>query len=352
MQGSYEWEKTETMLYDTGKKADTVSKPFFSIIIPVYNEGERLLRTLHSVQNQTDTDIEILLIDDGSTYPETLRILEMGAENPQTRLIHKENGGVSSARNVGIKEAMGEYLIFLDGDDYLEPDACEQYRSKIITYSHKPDLLITNYIIDNESRGEKQKVCVISREQLFENNKELAVRSIYTGSMFNNRGCYHRKHILETHTLYNEDWVVFEDIDFVLRLMLAARTIAVTTYAAYHYCLFRKHRELSLKRFKSQVSASAYWINKLQTDPYEEETRMQLCKMLADQLCVYFLMTGNIPAVDRSDAYAICSEVKTFLRYGSDRSNRILRWIKQFGVKQVLMPLGIIYRFTHRKVVC
>lgn len=325
--------------------------PFFSIIVPIYNEGQRLIRAVKSAQKQTFTDIEILIIDDGSTNPETLDLLENVAKEERTRLIHKENGGVSSARNLGMQEAKGEYIIFLDGDDYLEPDTCACYRELIMTGAQKPELLITNYLMDDERLDTKQPICPISKDEVFADDRDQALRTTYAQGFFNNRGCYQSDLIRKSNVSFNEEWAVFEDIDFALRLVIAARVVAVTQLAKYHYCLFRKHPELSLKRFESQIRASEYWIRLLHKDSFEGETRNQLCRYLADLMAVYYLKMIDIPKGDRRRAFEICSETADYLKYGSAGSINLYRGLKCLG-NRTLIPLGYLYRFTHRKVVC
>lgn len=96
-----------------------------SIIVPVYNVEEYLALTLRSAMCQTFTDIEIICVNDGSTDG-SLSILEAAQKkDPRIKVYSKENGGLSSARNAGIKQASGKYLCFLDSDDLLEPQACE-----------------------------------------------------------------------------------------------------------------------------------------------------------------------------------------------------------------------------------
>ena len=95
-----------------------------SVIIPVYNPNISLLdRAVRSVQEQLYTDFELLLIDDCSTDQRVLAYLEKQSADDRIRVIHqKENGGVSEARNRGILEAVGEWIAFLDQDDYYCPD--------------------------------------------------------------------------------------------------------------------------------------------------------------------------------------------------------------------------------------
>lgn len=92
-----------------------------SIIIPIYNTGDRLVRCLDSVMAQTMTDFECLMVDDGSTDRSPAIIDEYAARDPRFMAVHKPNGGVSSARNEGLKRACGEWVAFLDSDDELKP---------------------------------------------------------------------------------------------------------------------------------------------------------------------------------------------------------------------------------------
>ena len=96
-----------------------------SIIVPVYNSGQALEHCIHSIQRQTYTDFELILVDDGSSDGSAELCDKLAAENANIQVIHKPNGGVSSARNAGIDAAKGEYITFCDSDDYLEPDYLE-----------------------------------------------------------------------------------------------------------------------------------------------------------------------------------------------------------------------------------
>lgn len=96
-----------------------------SVIVPAYNCVNSLAYCVHSVQQQTFSDWELILVDDGSTDGSNKLCDKFAAEDNRIRVIHKPNGGVSSARNTGIDAANGEYITFCDSDDYLEPDYLE-----------------------------------------------------------------------------------------------------------------------------------------------------------------------------------------------------------------------------------
>ena len=98
-------------------------KPTFTIIVPVYNVEHYLQRCIESVLTQSYRDFELILVDDGSKDNSGTICDEYAKKDNRVRVFHKENEGVSSARNVGLDEAEGEYITFVDSDDYLLPTA-------------------------------------------------------------------------------------------------------------------------------------------------------------------------------------------------------------------------------------
>ncbi len=99
--------------------------PLVSIIVPIYNVEEYLQRCLDSIINQTYKTIEIILVDDGSPDKCGEMCDEFAKQDSRIIVIHKENGGLSSARNAGLDIAKGDYVMFVDSDDYVEPQFCE-----------------------------------------------------------------------------------------------------------------------------------------------------------------------------------------------------------------------------------
>lgn len=96
-----------------------------SIIVPVYNIKNYLPRCIESLLAQSDPDFEVILVDDGSADGSGALCDAYAARDGRFRVVHKANGGLSSARNAGLDAARGEYILFLDGDDYLAPDAVQ-----------------------------------------------------------------------------------------------------------------------------------------------------------------------------------------------------------------------------------
>ena len=109
--------------------------PLFSVVVPAYNSAKFISKCVDSVLGQTYSDFELLLIDDGST-DETLSVCTSYAErDSRVRVLHKENGGHTSARNEGLTASLGKYLLFLDSDDWFSPDVLLRCRDEIVESS-------------------------------------------------------------------------------------------------------------------------------------------------------------------------------------------------------------------------
>lgn len=130
---------------------------FLSIIIPAYNSSFTLRRCLTSVLPQLDDNMEVLIIDDGSTDSTPSICDEYSSIDRRVRTFHKINGGVSSARNIGIENALGQWLIFVDSDDVLPNNALHLLNEEILKQNaNSPDLIVSNVMFID--KGEKSNI--------------------------------------------------------------------------------------------------------------------------------------------------------------------------------------------------
>ena len=133
-----------------------------TIIIPVYNVEKYLREAIDSAINQTYKNLEIILVDDGSTDKSGEICDEYIKLDNRIKVIHKKNGGLSDARNAGLDSCTGKYIMFLDSDDFLEPDAVENMYNEIV--EKDADYVIGNYINATEE-GEKWEKPVFDLEK-------------------------------------------------------------------------------------------------------------------------------------------------------------------------------------------
>ena len=144
--------------------------PRVSVIVPVYNVEKYLSKCIESILGQTFTDFELLLVDDGATDESGVICDRYAAIDSRIRVFHKQNGGVSTARNLGIQNALGDYIGFVDSDDYIDSNMYEVLFNLI--EEHQADISICGFKVIDEDIGkveriqESGRVEVLSREQL------------------------------------------------------------------------------------------------------------------------------------------------------------------------------------------
>ena len=125
--------------------------PAISVIIPVYNCEKYLTQCIESVLNQTFQDFELILVDDGSHDSSPDICDNFRQKDERIQVIHKPNGGVSSARNEGIKVARGEYITFVDSDDYIEEEMMEYLYGQ--AQEHLADIVVSGLLMEYWDNG-------------------------------------------------------------------------------------------------------------------------------------------------------------------------------------------------------
>ena len=143
-------------------------KDLISVVIPVYNTEKYLKECIDSVINQSYNNLEIILVDDGST-DNSLEICNKYADmDKRIKVIHKNNGGLSDARNVGIENANGKYITFVDSDDFIENDMYELLYNDVCENNAEIagcDYYLFNSLSTSKSDNITEKKCVLNPEQ-------------------------------------------------------------------------------------------------------------------------------------------------------------------------------------------
>ena len=145
-----------------------INNPKVSVIVPVYNVEKYLKRCLDSLINQTLKDIEIIVVNDGST-DNSLDILNKYAENDsRIKVIDKENSGVSDCRNIAMKQMKGKYIMFVDSDDWIDNNALEIMYTKI--EEEKSDVVMCTYMREFTNHS-KEKIFNLPEIELYEKDE-------------------------------------------------------------------------------------------------------------------------------------------------------------------------------------
>lgn len=203
-------------------------KDLVSIIIPVYNVEQYLEKSVMSVIQQTYPYFEVILVDDGSTDRSAALCHELASQHAQIRVVHKENGGLSSARNEGLKFATGEYIVFLDSDDYVDED----YVSYLYDLIQTHQVLLSGCDLYKVFDG---KITNVGNDEV----------SVMTGKEAIERMCYHD--LVDTSAnakMYHRSLIpylhfpegkLFEDIGTLYKVWLNCDKMAYGHKSKYYY---------------------------------------------------------------------------------------------------------------------
>lgn len=207
-----------------------------SIIVPIYNVEKYLRKCIDSIVGQDYENAEIILIDDCSSDC-SLEIAESYKDVQNLKIIKKEhNSGLSDTRNIGLKESTGEYILFLDSDDYLE-DNCLVKIEKIIKENNEPSIIYFGFYEEFEETDQKNRMYgfVSEKNKLYKSRdfmlSELKQRNLYAAACF---GIYKRELII-SNSIYFESGILHEDELWTPQVIMKADTIFTSDYIYYHY---------------------------------------------------------------------------------------------------------------------
>lgn len=280
-----------------------------SIIIPIYNVEKYLEKCLKSVIRQTYSNTEILLIDDGSTDLSAKISDEYQKRDDRIRVFHKKNGGVSSARNLGIEKAKGEWLTFVDPDDWLEENMIE--KSLQIAKKYKADIVQCNNYYNKEKEQTKRKPIkpdVLEREgekiellqlDILSLIYEETENKVSVGPIRGVCGKLYRKSLVEN-VKFKEQLYAFEDGNFNLITFEKAKKIVLFNQYLYHY---RRNQKSACNSYKStwleQIQeilkeVKNFIVNyKNENQKFEQMYNTFACELFSSCLTRYFFHDDN-----------------------------------------------------------
>ena len=212
-----------------------MNEPLISIIIPVYNAEAYIGRCIESILRQTHSKLELLLVDDGSADRSLEVCREYAAKDSRIQVLHKENGGVSSARNLGLQKSRGDYIGFVDSDDYVDETMYESLLRAAMQQDAK--IAMCEYY---RITGDKKEITCVHGDAEAVTNVQL-MRDIYTykcmGVLWNK--LFHRSVFYENDKLipFDESIHFCEDVLMLTIVTKNSDRIAHCSQALYHYII-------------------------------------------------------------------------------------------------------------------
>lgn len=267
-----------------------------SIIVPVYNVEQYLCKCIDSIITQTYKKIEIILIDDGSSDSSGIICDEYALKDSRIIVIHKENGGLSSARNAGLDVAIGDYVMFVDSDDFVEPDFCEvplkiakEKNVDIVSFGYCR-LYADGQIIETKTSNPRSLSKAEGINQLI--TKSDVIHN-YTWNKFYNKNLF--KEIRFPIGKYYEDQAT------TYLLFHKASSIYVIDNILYNYIYRSSSISADWNKPKSIIDRFSIWLERLDfiKEFYPDSTNIQINQLVNEAMKGFFRFVG-IPKYRKS----------------------------------------------------
>ena len=330
----------------------SVSEPFFSIIVPVYNAGGFLKQCLDSILAQSYSNLELILVDDGSDDGSGVICDEYSKRYNNITVIHKENGGQSLARNIGVDAARGHYFIFVDSDDYIAVNTLEMFQQKIDEFGQL-DVILSDRMFNVEPDGTEidiQRHLDISDFQGIDGHQAV----IRMGMEWSPCGkCYRTKF-----WRYNDfrfiEGIISEDFQLLDRVTLAADKVAMVP--AHYYYRWKIESSTMHRNYTKLVRDTIYvledWDKYLKEQKFEEELERVIRKRLAEMF--EHTVMGNVYYAEPSSMDELIDGISRnmhLLRYDkSSKGRAIYTVVKLIGTDRTCRLLNIVKSYRKRDI--
>lgn len=283
-----------------------------SVILPVYNKIQYLPTTLFSLLSQTFRDFELIAVDDGSTDGSGELLDEIAVSDARVKVIHKQNAGVSAARNTALDAALGEYIVFADGDDTVSPDWLEMLFSEI--ESTKADMVISGLTKIDESGNILGTVCpsdenIITSGELYDNLYKLQNNGLLgfcVGKLFR------RAMVCKSGIRFDESLKLAEDLDFFMRLYRYTDKIKLTRYCEYNYLQATENSAIYMNAYKiDYLSQIHIWLrikSLLEAQSaYNQQNQKFIEHRLLNYICCSLLYNSSSSQISVKKLRKLCS---------------------------------------------
>lgn len=286
---------------DNEVKLNTSDSPLISVIIPVYNVEKYLRECLDSVLAQTYSNYEVILVDDGSTDISGAICDEYADKHNNIRVIHKENGGLSEARNTGLDASNGDYIYFLDSDDWIEKETLQSLANRI-TETDSDVVFFDSKSFEDSGKGYQISQRYIRKFDYPTGNGLVVFEQLQTNKEFHSAVplLFFKKSFFEESGIRFYPGILYEDMLFTFEALVKAKRVSQCKEAFYH----RRYRHHSITQSKvsekNYLSAATVYIELV---AFSEQERILRNKCVQQYLarCAYRFIDiySQLSAVDK-----------------------------------------------------
>ncbi|WP_330112129.1 glycosyltransferase (plasmid) [Cetobacterium somerae] len=303
-----------------------------SIIIPVYNSEQFLEKCLNSVLNQTLKEIEVIVVNDGST-DSSYKIMKKIIDN-RLILINKKNEGVSSARNQALKLVKGKYVLCIDSDDWIDSRYLEDVYLK--AEEENLDVVVTNYYYDKQNKSHYMTDLEISEKEIISGEEYIKIFFEKSLKGFNWNKLIKSSLFINNKIYYSKEIKMMEDTLFLIKILKNSKKIGKLNKGYYHYLQHETNatRKINFKHLKSVENV--FKELRLEFEDQIELSQIIKEKEVSSLLGVFFNIRKEI-------------KIDYFYKYYIPKIKKIKSKIKEESLKKKIMIKSIQifpYKFT------
>ena len=307
--------------------------PKISVIVPVYGVEKYIVKCLNSIVNQTFKDIEIIVINDG-TKDNSIKLIEDNFNDKRIKIINKENQGAAIARNLGIEKAKGEYLFFVDSDDFIELETLEKMYDEVITKNC--DLVICDYYKYFEN-GEKTHIPIVP---FYNENDQKSVTIAMPGPVCK----LIKKDIFDNYKLKFLENKIFEDNAIMPFVCAIAKKISYIQKPYYFY-LQREGSYLNRKDYNKKWEDIFYSLD-FMFKLFEQNGIIDMFYAEVEYIYIeYLLHAANLRFIRYEEAYSNIIRVSKVIK------NKFPKWRNNKYYKKCNIKYKIICNLFYYKCI-
>ena len=301
-----------------------MKNPQISIIVPVYNVEKYISECIESLLNQDYSNIEIILVDDGSVDSSGEICEQYAKKYEDIKVIHQENSGLSAARNTGITQATGDYLLYVDSDDYIEKNSISKIVAEMNSSEKEVDVVFLEAIkvFPNGTKislGDGYCKAKINGKQKKEVIKHLAELPKFPASACTKMV---RRDVILDNNLYFEKGLLSEDIDWTLSVIKYAE---VFVYCDFPYYYYRQSRNDSITNSLSIKNAQdiLYIIKKWSNKDTHNDFQVEFNSFMAYEYMIAIYVYSTLSNEDKKKIKNTFRENKWVMKYATQRKSKL-----------------------------
>ena len=318
-----------------------------SFIVPVYNVEKYLRECVSSLRNQTFRDLEIILVDDGSPDHCPEMCDELAVEDSRIKVVHKKNDGLSSARNAGLEVASGDYVAFVDSDDFWRSETDLESIMKVVNTHPECDFINFNCSYYYPESGEYRNWRMFDACIGHPVDKDLAMFTLVSSGVVPMSACLKMisRKVLAYKNIMFDEGLHCEDIPWFINLMdMTNRCMFVNQYI-YAY---RQNVTGSItttfgeKSFNDLLYIISREVDKLASRSFSEQARKAILSFLGYEFCILLASLKNLPSHQQKDARIRLLEYRWLLKYTVNPKVRVVNFINKvmgIGITEVLLRI-------------